>query len=351
LNRYLNLINSSQFQSASGLKAGGVLCSDSFSYANPGKNDLIVKGVVGIGTPTPGSPLTIQTVDSVFSSGVGWTQTDGTRDLSSIVNPSGGWLGTRTNHALNFYTNNSAPRMTVTASGLVGVNTTSPPHQFTVATSSGTFGVVHTDGIREVGTYVSASGGWLGTRSSHPLHFFTGNSNPLMTLTTTGNLGIGTTAPAQKLDVNGTARVKVLEIVGADVAEKFPVSGCPALPGTVMEIDPEQPGKLRVARGAYNTRVAGVVSGAGDLPVGAVLGHLPGHEDAPPIALSGRVWCRCDASEAAIQPGDMLTTSMTPGHAMKAADRGRAHGSVIGKAMTSLRSGKRGLVLVLVNLQ
>ena len=51
-----------------------------------------------------------------------------------------------------------------------------------------------------------------------------------------------------------------------------------------------------------------------------------------------------------IQPGDMLTTSGTPGHAMKAIDRERAFGAVIGKAMTGLSEGK-GLVLVLVNLQ
>ena len=50
LNRYLNLLNSPNKTSASGLKAGGILVSDSYAYANPGKNDLIVKGNVGIGT-------------------------------------------------------------------------------------------------------------------------------------------------------------------------------------------------------------------------------------------------------------------------------------------------------------
>jgi hypothetical protein len=55
LNRYLLLANSANFGSASGLKAGGVLVSDSYAYANPGKNDLIVKGNVGIGTNTPGN--------------------------------------------------------------------------------------------------------------------------------------------------------------------------------------------------------------------------------------------------------------------------------------------------------
>lgn len=176
------------------------------------------------------------------------------------------------------------------------------------------------------------------------------NVATFVTDTVSPRVGIGTTAPVATLDVNGTTRTRVLQIVGADLAEKFPISGGRVEPGTVMEIDPANPGLLRQSQGAYSQRVAGVVSGANDFPAGAILGNLPGHDDAPPIALSGRVWTWCDASEAAIAPGDLLTTSAAPGHAMKAADRDQAHGAVIGKAMSSLKSG-RGLVLVLVNLQ
>jgi hypothetical protein len=149
---------------------------------------------------------------------------------------------------------------------------------------------------------------------------------------------------------NGTATVRVLEVTGADVAEKFPVSE-EVGPGMVVMIDAANPGKLCAARGAYNKRVAGVVSGANDLPAGTVLGNLPGHENSPPIALSGRVWVLCDATTGAIGVGDLLTTSDTPGHAMAAADPARSHGAVIGKAMTMLAKGERGLVLVLINLQ
>jgi hypothetical protein len=143
----------------------------------------------------------------------------------------------------------------------------------------------------------------------------------------------------------------VVEITGADLAERFPSSDETAEPGTVMEIDPQNPGKLRVARGAYNARVAGVVSGANDFSAGAILGNLPGHEDAPAIALSGRVYVWCDASTAPIEPGDLLTTSDTPGHAMKVGNHTAAQGAVLGKAMTPLARGERGLVLVLVSLQ
>ena len=39
-----------------------------------------------------------------------------------------------------------------------------------------------------------------------------------------------------------------------------------------------------------------------------------------------------------------------PGHAMKVSDTAKAHGAILGKAMTTLEDG-RGLVLVLVTLQ
>ena len=55
-NRYLHLGNSPSTTSGSGLKAGGVLIADTYTYANPGKNNLVVKGTVGIGTPLTSNP-------------------------------------------------------------------------------------------------------------------------------------------------------------------------------------------------------------------------------------------------------------------------------------------------------
>lgn len=68
------------------------------------------------------------------------------------------------------------------------------------------------------------------------------------------------------------------------------------------------------------------------------------------VALSGRVYALATAANGPIKPGDLLTTSEVPGHAMKATDFVRWQGAVIGKAMSSLENGE-GLVLVLVNLQ
>jgi hypothetical protein len=69
------------------------------------------------------------------------------------------------------------------------------------------------------------------------------------------------------------------------------------------------------------------------------------------VALAGRVYCFVDATEAAVAPGDLLTTAAKPGYAMKATDRARAHGAILGKAMDSLALGQRRLILVLVTLQ
>lgn len=154
------------------------------------------------------------------------------------------------------------------------------------------------------------------------------------------------------LKVVGTADIGTLRITGADLAEPFEVAGADSIkPGTVMAIDTTQPGQLRVSTKAYDQKVAGVISGAGGINTGLTL-KQPGTlaDGAHPVALSGRVYCQVDASFGAIKPGDLLTTSNTPGHAMKVRNHTRAQGAILGKALTGLKSGK-GLVLVLVTLQ
>jgi hypothetical protein len=119
----------------------------------------------------------------------------------------------------------------------------------------------------------------------------------------------------------------------------------------VVCINPQCPGDLIISNTAYDRRVAGVISGAGDLKPGMLMGQKGTVADGSrPVALTGRVYCWADAADDPIEPGDLLTTSQMPGHAMKVSDYSRAQGAVLGKAMTPLRSGQ-GLVLVLVALQ
>lgn len=67
-----------------------------------------------------------------------------------------------------------------------------------------------------------------------------------------------------------------------------------------------------------------------------------------PIALAGRVPTKVDAGYGSIRVGDLLTTSPTPGHAMRADDP--EPGTVIGKALEGLETGT-GSILVLVTLR
>jgi hypothetical protein len=135
----------------------------------------------------------------------------------------------------------------------------------------------------------------------------------------------------------------------ADCAEEFDVSHVPgAEPGAVMVIGADD--ALELGSEAYDKRVVGVVSGAGDLRPGIVLGRQPSRRTRLPIALTGKVFCKVDASYAPIAVGDLLTTSGTPGHAMKAADHTRAFGAVIGKALRAHAAGT-GLIPVLIALQ
>jgi hypothetical protein len=178
------------------------------------------------------------------------------------------------------------------------------------------------------------------------------------TATSTAGYGgyfINTAAGGYALWADGPMQCKSLKILGgADLAEPFdvaaPASGDEIRPGMVVVIDEQHPGDLRLADQPYDGKVAGVISGANGLEPGMVM-KSEGHADGKhPVAMTGRVWVYVDADLASVRPGDLLTTSATPGHAMKATDHGRAFGAVIGKAMTELKDGK-GLVLVLVNLQ
>jgi hypothetical protein len=157
----------------------------------------------------------------------------------------------------------------------------------------------------------------------------------------------GPVSPDTKVYVDGVNGDVILQ--NADCAEDFDLAESEEIePGTVMVLD--RAGKLQPSKQAYDKKVAGIISGAGDYRPGIVLGRKPGHPGRIPLALVGRVFCKADAECSAIEAGDLLTTSSTPGHAMKATDPVRAFGAVIGKALRPLKAGQ-GLIPVLIALQ
>jgi hypothetical protein len=161
-------------------------------------------------------------------------------------------------------------------------------------------------------------------------------------------MGLGN---AGDLHVSGQVVTPVLQITGGvDLAEPFKISGQDIPKGAVVIIDDSNVGHLKLSERAYDRRVAGIVSGANGINSGISLSQQGVTEGGQNVALSGRVYVLADASSGPIKPGDLLTTSDTPGYAMKVTDHARAQGAAIGKSMSVLNEGK-GMVLVLVTLQ
>ena len=79
--------------------------------------------------------------------------------------------------------------------GNIGIGTSNPSTKLTVA--AGGYGILHTDLSNniQVGSYVGSNAGWLGTKSNHPLYFYTNGGAADMVLTTQGTLGVGTGSP------------------------------------------------------------------------------------------------------------------------------------------------------------
>jgi hypothetical protein len=140
-----------------------------------------------------------------------------------------------------------------------------------------------------------------------------------------------------------------IRLVNADLAEDFDLTAATvAEPGTVMVLDDE--GVVQRCERAYDKRVAGVVSAAGHYRPAIILDKAEAPDNKATIALVGKAYCKVDAQYGAIEVGDLLTTSATPGHAMKAEDSRKAFGAVIGKALRPLESGE-GLIPILIALQ
>jgi hypothetical protein len=263
-------------------------------------------------------------------------------NFGAFVESSGGTsvYGTSSSGTAAFFRSDTGHGLVV-ESGNVGIGTTNPSRKVHVAGSGPRILVETYDGFNpEVNFRSSETSDWA-----------------IYKHTATGDLRFYQDGDQFILkNITGRVQVKVLEILGgADLSEQFDVKGIgentQPSPGMVVSIDRKQPGKLLISNKAYDKTVAGVISGAGGVNPGMLMGQEGSAANGTsPVALTGRVYCWADASPGPIEPGDLLTTSATPGHAMKVTDYMKAQGAVIGKAMSGLAEG-RGLVLVLVSLQ
>jgi hypothetical protein len=283
-------------------------------------------GNVGLGTSTTSSKLEIAAQDGL--------QIHGFQPFLTLKDSNSNDARARiqtANGDINFFTE---------ASFATGI----PPMK--IVNSSGTVQIAAQDALQMVGfqpflTLADSNSGFARARiqnANGDINFFTEAS-------------FATGIPPMKI-VNGSGNIEVTGDVilqGADCAEDFDVlAGGTVEPGTVMVIDQE--GALRQSEKAYDKKVAGVISGAGDCRPGIILDKQQSESNRMPIALVGKVYCKVDAQYSPIEVGDLLTTSSTPGHAMKADDPLKAFGAVIGKALQPLEEGQ-GLIPILIALQ
>jgi len=172
----------------------------------------------------------------------------------------------------------------------------------------------------------------------------------------TGNLGVGITTPTSKLHVVGDAKITGNLTVDGNIAAKYQdlaeyvESSQRLVAGTVVVLDSVRSNQVIASTQAYDSRVAGVIS----LTPGVALGE-PG-ESRVLVATTGRVRVKVDATNGPIQIGDLLVTSDKEGVAMKSmpVELGgvKIHrpGTLIGKALEPLAKGT-GEILVLLSLQ
>jgi hypothetical protein len=354
-------------------------------------------GNVGIGTISPTNLLELSSTAPklYFNREASTTNLSGIYWRSTADNFEGALVRNNNTGSFEWYTDisGSTPRMAVTNSGNVGIGLAAPEVLLEISTSTqfypgdfqdlrkGSILLSQVGGITGNGFY-SCGIAFSGINTSRRraaiaaiqtntdvdqvgLAFFTHPGTAAtndevvkqMVITHDGNVGIGTPIPSSRLDVVGNVTIRDITTesiavqlgTGLDYAEGFDVSDEEIIePGTLLCIDPENAGKLKVSDQPYDRKVAGIVAGANGLGSGVRLGTMDFDCN---VALAGRVYCKTLATDEDIHPGDLLTTSSVPGYAMKVTDHAKAQGAIVGKAMESLPKGEKGQILVLVTLQ
>lgn len=166
-------------------------------------------------------------------------------------------------------------------------------------------------------------------------------SGTVTTSATAGNvmLQFGQVAASGTSTIYTGSYVIAYKVSGADLAEIYYTEGMSgAPPGTLMRLDPSFEAGVKQSVSPYDPSLLGIVS----TKPGAVLGDARAKGGGHPVALAlaGRVPVRVSTENGAIEPGDYLTSSSTPGVAMKATHPG----FVVAQALTGYSGAGEGVV-------
>lgn len=310
-------------------------------------------GDLGVGTTSPGAKLHV--VGGIYSSSYieAFYNTGFRLVVSGPNDPRSTWTydnGTTTarltslaNVKTSLGSNGVNDRLVLDLSGNVGIGSTTPSYKLDVQGGS----INSSGGLCLAGdckTAWSQVGGSQWTTSGSTINY------------ATGNVGIATTSPTEKLHVSGNVKVTGNIDVSGNINAKYQdmaewvESSQQLSAGTVVVLDPVKNNQVVASTQSYDSRVAGVIS----LQPGIALGERG--EGRVLVAATGRVKVKVDASNGPIRIGDLLVTSDKEGVAMKSIPiefgSARIHrpGTLIGKALEPLAQGT-GEILVLLSLQ
>jgi hypothetical protein len=307
-----------------------------------------IRGNVGINTKTPFAQLDVESASTKKPAVIGGS--------SGAI---GGYFQTTATASTALQANAAAT--TGSSNGIYGVTTS--PNGFGIigannATSGSGGGVLGTSNNGQPGV----NGSNLAT-SGFASGIYGSTSSPSAVVALlraqaggdiiTGQVGVGNAAKnVVRVDSTGKGFFDGgTQTGGADFAESVAVSRSGNLyqPGDLLIVDASADRQLTFASEPYSPLVAGIYSTKpGVLATPHSMRETT--ENEIPLAIVGIVPCKVSAENGAIDRGDLLVTSATPGYAMKGTDRGRMLGAVVGKALEPLREGK-GVIQVLVTLQ
>ncbi|HEX5702347.1 MAG TPA: hypothetical protein VFX97_03915 [Pyrinomonadaceae bacterium] len=344
---------------ATGLRINGTPISSGGNSPWLGTDSIYYNsGNVGIGTTNPSTKLelapnsALKLGNAYFSSGGDYVHLSNNEWFTGTA-----WAATApgaliqiSGQDVNFYRHDAAgshtQSMNINSSGNVGIGMSNPVYSLDV-----NGGV---NGFRAKAATAS---------SSDAVAVFENSGGVQAIVRGNGYVGMGTTSPAEKLEINGNLKLSGTGNINAagtieagnikakyqDLAEWVPSSEQLAA-GTVVVLDTAKSNQVISSSTAYDTRVAGVISAQPGITLGE------GGEGKVLVATTGRVRVKVDASRGPIQIGDLLVTSEVAGVAMKseavefAGRKMHMPGTIIGKALEPLAKGS-GEILVLLSLQ